>query len=302
MKIIILNQSNLIQDGQNNKMIYKFPNSITFKNNYIAVSSISMFYSWFNISQALGNNKIYYTWVVGITPTTYTITIPDGLYEIADLNSYFQFIMTQNGTYLIDENGNNVFYFTLTSNTTRYAVQIATYLFPTSATFPSTWTLPSNFVGFPTTEQNPVISFPASFNTIVGFSAGFSSDANISNSYVVPPNQTLISKNSLGTITYLSTQSPEVQPNSNAIISISGIDNNLIQPSSVIYSLVPSVAFGEQISEQPPQFMWNRMIDGTYNQIRLTILGTNLQPLQIQDPNITILLAIRDSDEYGGKG
>lgn len=299
MKIIVLNQSNLIKDGQNNKLIYKFPNSITFKDNYIAVSSISMFYSWFNITSALQNNTWTYTWTVGTTTTTYKIVVPDGLYEIADLNSYAQFIMVQNGTYLIDANGNDVFYFTLTSNTNRYAVQLSTYLIPT--TLPTGWTLPTNFVGFPTTTQNCVVSFPANFNGIVGFSAGFTSDANVSNSYIVPSNQTLISKNSLGTITYLSTQSPEVQPNSNAIISISGIDNNLIQPSSVIYSLVPTVAFGALISEQPPQFMWNKMIDGTYNQLRLTILGTNLQPLQIQDPNITILLAVRGGDEYGGK-
>ena len=299
MKIIVLNQSNLIQDGQNNKLIYKFPNSITFKDNYIAVSSISMFYSWFNITTALQNNTWSYTWTVGATTTTYNIVVPDGLYEIADLNSYAQFIMVQNGTYLIDSNGNDVFYFTLTNNTNRYAVQLSTYLIP--ETLPTGWTLPTNFVGFPTTTQNCIVSFPANFNGIVGFSVGFTSDANVSDSYVVPSNQTLISKNSLGTITYLSTQSPEVQPNSNAIISISGIDNNLIQPSSVIYSLVPTVAFGALISEQPPQFMWNKMIDGTYNQLRLTILGTNLQPLQIQDPNITILLAVRGSDEYGGK-
>jgi len=299
MKIIVLNQSNLIKDGQNNKLIYKFPNSITFKDNYIAVSSISMFYSWFNITSALQNNKWSYTWTVGATTTTYNIVVPDGLYEIADLNSFAQFIMVQNGTYLIDSTGNDVFYFTLTNNTNRYAIQLSTYLIPT--TLPTGWSLPSNFVGFPTTTQNCIVSFPANFNGIVGFSVGFTSDANVSDSYVVPSNQTLISKNSLGTITYLSTQSPEVQPNSNAIISISGIDNNLIQPSSVIYSLVPTVAFGALISEQPPQFMWNKMIDGTYNQLRLTILGTNLQPLQIQDPNITILLAVRGGDEYGGK-
>ena len=299
MKIIILNQSNLIPDGANNKLIYKFPNSITFKNNYIAVSSISLFYSWFNITTALGNNTLQYTWTAGTTTTTYTITIPDGLYEIADLNSIFQFNMTQNGTYLIDANGNNVFYWEILTNKTRYAVQLNTYLIPT--TLPTGYTQPTNFVGLPTTAQNPQVIFPTAFNAIVGYTAGFTSDTNLSNAYVPPVGQTLITKNSLGTISYLSTQSPEVQPNSNALFSISGIDNNLIQPSSIIYSLVPAVAFGQQISEQPPQFMWNRMLDGVYNQLRLSILGTNLQPLQLQDPNITVLLAIREGDEYGGK-
>jgi hypothetical protein len=39
------------------------------------------------------------------------------------------------------------------------------------------------------------------------------------------------------------------------------------------------------------------MIDGTYNELRLTFLGNDLSPLPIADPNMTILLTIRDKDE-----
>jgi hypothetical protein len=39
------------------------------------------------------------------------------------------------------------------------------------------------------------------------------------------------------------------------------------------------------------------LIDGTYNQIRLTFLGTDLQPIIINDPSITILLVIRDKSD-----
>mgnify|MGYP003651963084 CR=1 FL=1 len=46
MRIIVFNSSNLIQDGQNNKLVYKFPNSVLFKDNYIAVSSVSMYYCY----------------------------------------------------------------------------------------------------------------------------------------------------------------------------------------------------------------------------------------------------------------
>jgi hypothetical protein len=40
--------------------------------------------------------------------------------------------------------------------------------------------------------------------------------------------------------------------------------------------------------------MWTKMIDGTYNELRLTLRGTDGNKLQIQDPNMTILLTIRD--------
>ena len=78
---------------------------------------------------------------------------------------------------------------------------------------------------------------------------------------------------------------------------MSNIDNKYAQPTSIIYSIVPTVAVGEIITERPPQFMWNKLIDGMYNEIRLTLLGTNLQPITILDPNMTILLTIRDKDD-----
>jgi hypothetical protein len=65
--------------------------------------------------------------------------------------------------------------------------------------------------------------------------------------------------------------------------------------------MTPSVAVGGLITEKPPNYCWNRLIDGTYNELRVTFLGTNLSPIQLNDNQITILLAIKDSDEVGLK-
>jgi len=43
--------------------------------------------------------------------------------------------------------------------------------------------------------------------------------------------------------------------------------------------------------------MWNKLIDGTYNELRLTFLSPTLQAIAINDPNMTILLTIRDKNE-----
>ena len=48
MRVIVLNINNIVQDGQNNKLVYNFPNSIDFKNKYISVQSVNMYYSWFS--------------------------------------------------------------------------------------------------------------------------------------------------------------------------------------------------------------------------------------------------------------
>ena len=102
-------------------------------------------------------------------------------------------------------------------------------------------------------------------------------------------------------MSYLSNLAPQVQPNSNVLFSISNINSPYSQPSSVIYSISPAVGIGEQISEVPPNYCWVKLVDGTYSQLTLTLLGNNLQPLTINDPNLTILLVIRDQAETSWK-
>ena len=57
------------------------------------------------------------------------------------------------------------------------------------------------------------------------------------------------------------------------------------------------VGFGELINERPAQFNFNRFLAGTYNQLTLQFLGTNLQPITIQDPNMTIICVIKDRED-----
>jgi len=299
MFILVLNQSNIVPNGNNSTLVYKFPNSIKLTDKYIAVSSINMFYSWFNITAALGNNILYFQWD-SAGPFS-TITIPDGLYEISQLNHFLQFYFIQNGYYYIDTNGTNVYMAEIILNTSRYAVQLNTFYNYSAATLPANLSTPASFPGYPAQRQNPVITFPINFNSIVGYTAGFSSNPNILNAYVPPvpsiKSQNYVAKSTIGTLSYLSNLSPQVQPNSNVLFSISNINSPYSQPSSVIYSISPAVAVGEQISDVPPNYCWVKLVDGTYSQLTLTLLGNNLQPLVITDPNLTILLVIRDEKE-----
>lgn len=302
MRTIVLNRSNLVPDGKNNKLIYQFPGSVEFKDSFIALSQVSMYYSWFNIAEQYNNNILQYTWTTGATTTTYTLDIPDGLYEVSRLNEYLQFAMIQNGHYLINAQGENVYYLEMIVNPSRYGVQLNTYMLPTSTQFSTApeytgWTTPASWVGFPTINDNPQFILPLNINKILGFDANFTTNQNVNNAYTPPSNQDLISKLANGTLSYISTTSPDIQPNSSILVSLSGIDNKYANPTSVIYSIVPSVAIGALINEKPPQFAWNKLLPGTYNQLRLTLLGTNLQPITINDPAMTFLLVIKDRGE-----
>lgn len=307
MKTLILNQSNIIADGSNSTMVYRFPNSASFpKGSRIAVSNVTMYYSWLNISSSMQNNTITFNWVdtaATNTYTTYTVTIPDGLYEIEQINSYLQWVF-QNAPslstsfisptpsapmYLVDSSGNNVYYVQLFVNPTAYGIQLDTYNVPTS--LPSGYTNPGGML-FPAQSYNSVVTFPSNFNEIVGFATSFASNQNQNNAGSNPGTAKAYKIGS--TYSYVSTITPQVQPNPSLLLCVSGIDNKLANPTSVIYSVCPTVGIGQIVVEKPSEFNWSDLTPGTYNEIRLQFLGTDLGNVVIQDPNITVVLVLDD--------
>ncbi len=294
MRTLIVNSSNLVLDGQNNKLVYKFPNSVVFKDSYISLSQAQMYYSWYNITSEYTNNIIQYIWIDGAgVQTTYTITIPDGLYEVATLNQLLQYTFINNGHYLVNGNGENVYYAELLVNPSRYAIQINTFLFPTA--LPVGYTNPAA-VAFPPQSFNPSVILPSNVNKILGYVANFTTNINLNNAYV-PPVSNYVSKLANGTLSYLSTTAPNVQPNSSVIITISNIDNSYAQPTGSCYTIIPTVGIGEVINEKPVNYIWNKLITGTYNQITISLLGTDLRPIKINDPSMCFVFVIKDKDE-----
>lgn len=323
MRTIVLNESNLVQDGENNKLVYRFPNSVLFKNTYVALQSASMYYSWYNISSALGNNTYSFTFPNNSgTMVNHTVVMPDGIYEVKDIDAYFQFYCLQNGLYWTTPLGEQVFYMKFEVNVSLYSVQVCAYSPPFTsspasignpnsytpafgtALSPSRRTLipifPNAFtktIGWPTPNQ--LLSIGIEGGTWTGFnwaSALIPTQSGIYNLVPYSWNTTT------GVVAYSSNNSPQVNPNGSIYISLSNINNPYAIPSTTIYAITPTGVAGSAIVEKPPQFCWNKFIDGTYNQIIVTFLGLDGRPIVIQDPQMTILLAIKDGDEWAGKG
>jgi hypothetical protein len=276
-------------DGSNSTLVYQFPSSVSFTNHAIALVSAQMYYSWNNIGsqQYLLNNRFTYTWKSVTTTTPYTVTIPNGIYEIADINNYLQFVMIQNGHYLINSAGQNVYYAEFLVSANRYAIQINTFPVPTS--LPTGWTAPvangpAGYAGFPlypTTTFNPSITLPANFNLLMGYTANFSTSQN----------------DGVGTnLSYFSSTAPQVQPYPSLFVSCSNIQNIYSNPSGIIYTITPSVAIGEQIIQQVPEFAWNKLT-GTTNSLTITLRGANQATINILDPTIVLCFIIK---ELGG--
>lgn len=303
---IVLTQNNIapaaVNNG-NNQFVYQFPSSVAFPNHEIAIQNISMYYSWVNInSTTLNNNTFYYYWnTSGSGVKQFPVVIPDGLYEISTINSYLQFQMIKNGHFWTDSAGNYIYFIEMVVNVNTYTVQINTY--PVPATVPSGYTGGSAAAtgqGY-TPYANPGAAFiPVvsmcntsgvynNFYKVVGFTPTFSTYV-VGGVYQYAPYVTSSTLNQ----SVISTVAPQVQPNPTLFLAVSNIDNKYSNPSTIVYQLSPTVAFGELITITPAQFAYNKLLPGTYNGIRLQILGTNLQPINILDPAITITLVIRD--------
>lgn len=283
---IILTKNNVV-NSDNNLFVYKFPTSIALSNHKISCGGVSMYYSWTNInSSTLANNTFTYTWTVAGALNTYTVTIPDGCYQISDINNYLQQTFIKNGHYLINSTGSYVYYAELIVSTTSYGIQVNTYLVPTS--LPVGYTAPSGFAGYPTTSITPVLTFPSGFSSILGF------PANTATTSSTTTTQSIISGVS-GTVA--GSVAPQVQPNPTVFFTCNFIQNSFGNPNNILYTVTPTVPITTQIVDRPFNYIWNPILKGTYNQLAITILGTNFTPIKNLDPNVAIILFIAENGE-----
>lgn len=286
VKPLILNSNNLVSSDYNNTYVYSFPKgSVTFKNDYIALSNLNIFYSWYNITSSTtysryGNNTFQYVWYVGGSGTTYTVTIPDGTYDIVDINAYFQSVMYSNGQYLTNASGVNVYYMELIANATTGLVQFNSYIVPTS--LPSGWSEPSNWLGYPSTTITPQIIITSAFDAIIGFEDGTYPSATQTSNYSVE-----------------STSTPQISPLNSIIITCSVANNDYSIPSTVIYSFpaLTDAAFGSLITVQPSNFAFVPIKDGTYTDLSISFLSQDYSPVYIADSNLVMQLLIADKDD-----
>ena len=268
---IVVDKTNLI-GNDNNTFVYRFPSSVAFPNHELALASVDMYYAWYNVSALLGNNTFSYVWTDG---TNNTIVLEDGLYEISTINERLQFAFIANGHYLVDSGGNNIYYINISANTTRYATQIDIFQFPNA--LPAGYTNPAAVV-FPPANQI-TMTMPTKFNELLGFAAGFTTTA---------PTGTNLS--------FLSSVAPNIQPNNVLYVSVSNIDNKYGSPSGLVHRIVPNTTFGSLITENP-EFSFNPLHSGTYNQLQIQILGTDKTPIRIIDPNIVITFLIKNKEQ-----
>jgi len=283
---LVINNSNVVNTNTNATYQYNFigggfniPD-----NTECMVSSAQIPYSIFNITTAYNNNRFRLSFPTGSLATSYTdfnITIPDGFYTIDDFNSYMQQYAITNGLYLINNNGDNVYYtpaFYL--NTVSYAVQMLLYTVPRS--LPSGWTQPSNWIGYSTfsSDRTPHVHILATsnFGDYIGFNTG------------VYPTPTLQTTN----YSVLSNKTPIGSYVNSIIIHCSLVNNPVVSPSDIIDAFqIVDTKFGSNINYQPSVEKYVRLTKGSYNSMIITLTDQNNNPINLLDNNILITLLFK---------
>ena len=278
MNTIILNSNNIINSG-NNQFRYTFPTSKNLNGHHIALASIQLFYSWFNITASNGNNVFQYRWFDNVT---YTVTIPNGFYTVPQLSAYLQSEMISRYHYLVNSSTRtNVYFLEFVTNPSLYSCQINAYPLSQAQATSNSWALPAGATWAIPAQASiaNVIIINNNFQKVMGINAG---------SYPV-----------VGTVTTAQAYSktsdfcPQVSPVNSLMMTCSMVNSPYGNPTNVIYSFAPEVQFGSLISYQINEFAWVDIASGYHNEIVLSIVDQNLQPVTIIDPSIVITLLIK---------
>lgn len=273
-----------------NTIVINFPYPQSFSRCEAAVTNLYLFYSWFNITARFGNNTFSYQFPTASGYITYNVTIPDGFYSIDELSQYFQQVQITNGTYLTNVNGDPITYLSWTANTVYYATTIISN--PVPHTLPTGWTVPANFPGggLPATAEDPSLVINATL-----YPAGSNTSGQYSFSKTLGISPGTYPANGTGTAYTANGQFPPVIESTNVVnVSCNFINNGSLNANpNIITSFSPQVSFGEQIN-LPIYFpIFLPVSDAFYQQVVITLLDENFQPLNINDPHISGTIIVR---------
>lgn len=280
VKTIILNSTNVLPGTNNSVYRYSFPTGqIQFKDgDRIAVQSIFVPYSWFNVSTQYNNTSFQYIWHTSGAPVSYTVNLPSPSFiTITDINNLLQSVMIQNGHYLVNAVGEYVYYAEVVLNQSRYAYQINTYPLPQS--LPQNWTNPANLALGITTNPQIVIQ-NNNFGKLIGFLPGTYSPTLINQNYSA-----------------LSNTTPNATEVNSVLLLCNILDNKFSIPSKLLYAFSPNASFGNNISIIPSEFAYNDITAGYYSSIDIEFRDQDNRPMILQDSNLVLQLVIKSAGE-----
>lgn len=274
---LIMNSSNVVSGSNNSRYRYTFIKPTTILDEAtMSVANITLPYSFFNITALNKNNSFRFHFPDSTSVNTgYDFLLQDGFYTVTDINAALQQFCIANGLYLINAEGNYVYYLTMLYNTTFYAVQIVAQFVPTS--LPSGWSQPSNWHGYNATSVTPfIVIIQEAFGDVIGFEQGYH-----------PVNQYVQSSE-------LSTKVPQGSIINSLVLRCNLVDNECGFPTDSLCAIPITTTFGSNINYTPPIQHDIRCVSGTYQAVEFYFSDQNLNPVYILDNNVSISILLKN--------
>ena len=210
--------------------------------------------------------------------TPYTLNLDDGFYTVNALNARIQQFCIEKGMYLTDGSGNNVYYLSITPNSTAYANQIITKLIPISGTG---YTVPSGFAGYSLKTPRPpyVEILSNNFGKYLGFTSG------------------IYGKDVIANYNVLSNLIPTATTVNSLLVKCSLVNNGCSNQSDILDAFAiggsSGGTFGGNLNYTNNIEKWVRISEGRYNNFIVTITDQNNNDISILDSNLLINFLIR---------
>ena len=269
---LVLNSNNY--DETTGNINVNFPFNQEFRNSQVAVTNISLYNSFGNVSNQLNNNKISIYFPDGLGHTEYTFTIPDGFYTASNFYTFLKEKLDENGLYVIGSNNTKVYQIILAENSAYQSI-IFFKNFPANASQnkPSnaTWEVPNDV------NRKPYINFHSTaLSNIFGFSDTIIGDG----------------LNAL----YENDTTPIPRNINSLILSCNLISDHqgFSQKSDILSSLAISKDFGSNLSQVYPKLEWIDISPNQYSFLEIKFYDQNLNKLKLLDTNFLITLAFRE--------
>ena len=289
---IFLDQSNLGESRNrgNNTFTFKFQGSIvTTDTSTISVSRFSVPYSWFNITESLGNNKFSYSWRnLDGTDTEYPIVIPNGHYAVPDINALLQYEMIKNGHTVKNIDGTTLFYIEMVYNFPQYRIQFNSFPLPTIAELAAS----GGVASFPVNELNhagPMVNVPTGMCEFFGLTP-----RGVCN---IPA---LANRSSTATVSVFGDMAPLQNPVHSIVLTCDAVDNplrnNQEHPvgSGCLMTQPITKPFGDDISPDFAAVGLSLRKNTTLTQLVFTLTDQRGKLLMLEDLDTNIELNITD--------
>jgi hypothetical protein len=277
---LIINSNNVVKNGYNSQYVYNFIQGVVNipDGTEMCVSQITIPYSWFNVNAQMYNNaQFQYTFPTSTGQQTFTVNLANGFYSAQDIQQVLETNFIENGNYLVDSQGNNVYYMSIADDSTYYAVQLVCYAVPTS--LPSGYTNPANMT-FPTEPTTPQLSIlNNNFGSLIGYTAGKYPSSPVSANFSTESN-TLVN----------------ASPVNSLVLRCDIISNNVVMPSDILDSVPITSTFGSNINYQPTFARWIKCKAGKSTALKIEFYDQNLNQVQMNDYNILVCLLLKFPD------